>query len=117
MKSLFLALAAGLLFAGNSYASPVLGSDCSSTVLPGDMKDTRTVMFYGGELAQVTVHGDGFTNLDVFIYDENGNLIVSETSLSDDAILSWTPRWTGNFRIVVVNQSDFYSNAYTICVG
>ena len=53
MKSLMLALALGLLFAGSSFASPVVGPECSVTVLPADMTDSYTVTFYGGERASV----------------------------------------------------------------
>jgi hypothetical protein len=69
--------------------------------------------FYGGELAEVLIIGDGDTDLDLFVYDENGNLIVSDTGSSDVCHCQWNPRWTGVFRIEVHNLGDVW-NAYTL---
>jgi hypothetical protein len=59
--------------------------------------------FTGGRYAQVCISGDGDTDLDLYVFDENGNLIGSSTSYGDDECVSWTPRWTGRFRIEVRN--------------
>ena len=68
---------------------------------------------YAHELAMVTVHGDGDTDLDLYVYDENGNCVASDTSLGDQCVVTWTPRWTGSFTIRVVNRG-FLPNNYTI---
>ena len=81
----------------------------TSRVLAHDY-DTYNVTFRGGELAMVIVVGDGDTDLDLYIYDNNGNLITSDTDYSDDCVCSWTPRWTGNFRIKIVNRGGVYNN-------
>ena len=44
--------------------------------------DTFTEVFRAGERARVVVDGDGDTDLDVFVYDENGNLIASDTDMT-----------------------------------
>ncbi|MCC6418850.1 MAG: hypothetical protein IT429_11500 [Gemmataceae bacterium] len=69
------------------------------------------ITFRGGETARVVLDGDGGTDLDLFIYDENGNLVRSDVGLSDYANLSWVPRWTGPFTIRVRNLGRF-SNGY-----
>lgn len=77
----------------------------------------RTDVYYHtfsrGAAAGVVVSGDGDTDLDCFVYDESGNLIDSDTDGTDDCILSWTPRWTGRFRIEVKNLGRI-SNQYVM---
>lgn len=75
--------------------------------------DNYVVAFRGGELAIVSIRGDGDTDLDLYIYDENGNLIVSGTGPTDRETVSWTPAWTGNFRIRVVNLGRVW-NRYAL---
>lgn len=75
--------------------------------------DIYNISFRAGELAIVTVIGDGDTDLDLYVYDNNGNLIDSDTDYSDDCVCTWTPRWTGNFRIKIVNRGRVY-NSYVL---
>jgi hypothetical protein len=81
-------------------------------VLPGE-SDYYTVAFRGGEVARVQVVGDGDTDLDLYIYDENGNLITKDDDNTDFCVAAWTPRWTGNFRIRIRNIGRVY-NQYTL---
>lgn len=67
------------------------------------------VDFYAGELAQVGLIGDGDTDLDLYVYDENGNLIASDTAYGDVCYCEWVPLWTGTFRIEVVNLGSVYN--------
>ncbi len=66
--------------------------------------------FWANELAEVAVSGDGDTDLDLYIYDENGNLITSDTDYTDDCYVRFSPRWTGLFRIKIVNRGGVYNN-------
>jgi len=75
--------------------------------------DYFTVKFWAHETATVTVVGDGDTDLDLFIYDENDNLIGSHIDYSDVCVVTFVPKWTGNFTIVVVNLGNVY-NRYVI---
>jgi hypothetical protein len=74
--------------------------------------DTYTVKFYANETATVVVSGDGDTDLDLFVFDENGNLIGKDVDYSDDCIVTWNPRWTGNFVIKVVNRGNVYNHYF-----
>lgn len=71
--------------------------------------DIYNVTFRGGEIAIVTVIGDGDTDLDLYVYDNNGNLIDSDNDYTDNCVCTWTPRWTGNFRIKIVNRGNVYN--------
>ena len=83
-----------------------------SRVLARDA-DIYRVRFRGREFAEVCVVGDGDTDLDLFIYDESGNLICSDTGSTDRAYCSWTPRWTGTFEIEIENLGSVW-NEYRI---
>ena len=71
--------------------------------------DIYNVTFRSGETAIVTVIGDGDTDLDLYVYDSNGNLIDSDNDYTDNCVCTWTPRWTGNFRIKIVNRGNVYN--------
>ena len=66
--------------------------------------------FWANELAEIVVSGDGDTDLDLYVYDENGNLIASDTDYTDDCYVRFYPRWTGLFRIKIVNRGGVYNN-------
>jgi hypothetical protein len=65
---------------------------------------TYKLPFRAGQDATIFVSGDGSTDLDLYILDENGNLIAYDEDYSDDCLVRWNPRWTGSFQIVVKNQ-------------
>ena len=65
--------------------------------------DSWTLKLAGGVPAMITVEGDGDTDLDAYLYDENGNLIDFDDDITDFCILEVTPRWTGEFELVIKN--------------
>jgi hypothetical protein len=69
--------------------------------------------FVGHEWEVLAVSGDGDTDLDLYVYDDNGNLIAKDDDYSDDCLVRFMPRWTGHFTIKVVNRGK-YANRYTI---
>ena len=78
--------------------------------------DVWRLVFRGGEYAELCVVGDGDTDLDLYVYDENGNLICSDTDYTDRNYCSWTPRWTGPFRVVIENLGTVY-NEYRLATN
>ena len=68
------------------------------------------IKFWASELAEVIVIGDGDNDLDLYIYDQNGNLIASDTDYTDQCVCRWVPAWTGAFRIRIVNRGAIYSD-------
>lgn len=75
--------------------------------------DSYTIRFRGGEVAYIVVNGDHDTDLDLYVYDENGNFIVADTDRTDICTVSFTPRWTGVFYVKIKNLGRV-SNYYTL---
>lgn len=71
--------------------------------------DTYVLAFKYGVPAEIFVSGDGDTDLDLYVYDENGNAIVCDDDYSDDCYVCWTPAWTGNFVVKIVNRGPVYN--------
>jgi hypothetical protein len=71
--------------------------------------------FYGGELATVSIVGDGDTDLDIFVYDAQGRLVAQGIGPTDIETVSWFV--PGNqiqtYRIVVRNLGGVW-NRYTM---
>lgn len=81
-------------------------------VAPGST-DNFSVSFVKGYLAEVGLSGDGDTDLDLYVYDSNGNLIASDTDYTDDCYVNWVPAWTGRYTIKVVNRGRV-ANRYVL---
>ena len=110
-----LALADRIQVAGPTRGS-VSGPWHKTDAVKANTTDIYTIRFYGGSLAEVFVSGDGDTDLDLYIYDENGNLITKDDDYSDDCLCRWYPRWTGVFKVKIVNRGSVY-NRYQIYVN
>ncbi len=67
--------------------------------------------FRANQLAEVAVVGDGDTDLDLYVYDANGNLIGSDIDYTDACYVRWTPAWTGRFTIKIINRGSVYNHA------
>lgn len=104
MLALSLVSAPVILSAGSQ--SP---ASTTTSVNPFSSDRFNPVVFRAGEDAVVTVQGDGDTDLDLYVYDENGNLIAKDDDNTDDCVATFTPRWTGRFYIVVVNRGSVYN--------
>jgi hypothetical protein len=78
--------------------------------------DQFTIAFTAGRLAEIALSGDGDTDLDLYVYDSNNNLIASSEDYTDDCYVSWVPRWTGTFIIKVVNRGGVY-NRYVLATN
>jgi len=108
-----LALADDVNINGTGTRGAVGGERGQNDVVYGRSYNDYVVAFKKGIIAQVGVSGNGNSDLDLYIYDENGNVIVADTDYSDDCYVSWYPRWTGNYLIRVVNTGT-YRNYFTI---
>lgn len=78
--------------------------------LAGLGRHVYTETFQRGEVGAVGISGDGDTDLDLYVYDEAGNLICRSENLGDDEVCRFTPYFTTPFRIVVVNRGLLANN-------
>jgi hypothetical protein len=85
------------------------------TVQPG-ATDVYSVVFTGGQLAEAGIAGDGESDLDLLVYDENDHLVCRSDSSSDREYCRWWPRWTGPFRIEVQNLGRV-ANLYRVATN
>ena len=74
----------------------------SAAVAPAASEE-HTVEFRGAEPAIVHVSGDGDSDLDLFVYDEAGQLVASATGPGDQCVVHWRPERQARFRIEVRN--------------
>ncbi len=72
-----------------------------------------TIAFVGGQFAEIAVNSLNGCDYDLYVYDQNGNAIVSDSSYASSCYVNFCPRWTGPFIIVVKNRSRF-SGAYQL---
>jgi len=105
---LFVALTLGAALP--SYANTEGSQSFGIYRIAANSNRTFTATFAGGEIATVAVVGDGDTDLDLYVYNENGNLVGKDDGPKDDCIVTWTPRWTGRFTIKVVNRGNVYND-------
>lgn len=78
--------------------------------------DVYTMTFRGGEEAIIVVEGDLDTILVLEVRDENGNLVARDNDLLPPCVVRFTPQWTGQFKVRVINTGSVY-NEYTIATN
>ncbi|MBX3225717.1 MAG: hypothetical protein KIT84_30930 [Labilithrix sp.] len=106
-------VAAALAVPSMALAGNTAGPSIRTTTVGAHQTDVYAVTLRGGEAVSVLVKGDGDTDLDCFLRDENGNVVARDVDSTDTCLLTMTPRWTGAFRIEVRNNGGVY-NRYTI---
>lgn len=92
---------------------------------PGDYEDyvyeDDTQHYYetfeADEWAVIELKGDGYSDIDLWVYDELGYLVAKSTSYGSIEYVEFIPQWTGEFTIVVENidkptGSDFVLTTY-----
>jgi len=104
-------------FLGNlsAHADPVGGPQAQVTRVAANATDVFTVECWGDEVTAIRIQGDGDTDLDLYVYDDRGNLISSGTGYSDCEEVQILPYYRQTLTIKVVNRGNVY-NEYSIRV-
>ncbi|SPH27572.1 hypothetical protein ASD8599_04038 [Ascidiaceihabitans donghaensis] len=90
------------------------GASRTLSRLPGGKVDIFKVPFYGGRHAEIGIAGDGDSDLDLLVTDENGNTVCLDRSYSDVIYCEFTPRWDGYFVVAVANQGNVRNSYYIL---
>lgn len=115
-KLLALALALVLL-AGATAASAdtIYGTIRHQDVVEAGATDVYTVTVIGGRAAKVEVKAAMRGDLDLFIYDSQGQLVTWDVRPSENAKAKWYPSRTGTYLIAIRNLGHLY-NPYTLTI-
>lgn len=99
--------------AANTTRGRSVGSLTHRDRVEANCTDEYSLNFNGGEKAEVAVLGDGDTDLDLYVYDANGNLITKDDDLTDRCYVSFRPSAYGKFKIRIKNRGNVY-NRYVL---
>lgn len=83
-----------------------------NTVVSTNGTDSYRIQFNGGEQAVVYAKGDGDSDLDMFVYNQNGQLVCRDEDPDDEMLCRWTPSYTGTYTVRIRNLG--VANMYTI---
>jgi hypothetical protein len=72
-----------------------------ATLANGGAKSSTLDLQKGMQYVIIGVCDKDCSDLDIKLYDENDQLIATDTSADDKPLVTVTPRWTGEFRILV----------------
>jgi hypothetical protein len=75
----------------------------SDTLREGESKRYEPVLYRGTRYAFFGVGDEHIRDLDIYIYDMDGNLLAHDSDNGDTAITVFAPRSTGQFKVIVKN--------------
>jgi hypothetical protein len=84
-----------------TYAGRCKGSAMHKDVVRKGYVDTYRECFDKDEVAVVTAVGDG--DIDIFVYDKTGNLLVHDVEADGTPACVWRPKYTGIYSIQIRN--------------
>ena len=116
VSSAVLAVVFAILTTSSAFAGAFGGARSGSYRLSAGNIDSFQIAFRGGESAVVAVVGDGYSNLDLYVYDSYGNLVSWDEGVSDRCSARWFSRYDETFTIKVVNRGAVY-NLYGIATN
>ena len=109
---MFAALAVAIIaMPTTAEADPLGGTKLFNDTIGRDIQQSYDIILKKEESTVFQLSGDGRSDLDCFVYDENGDLVARDVDSSDDCHLTVTPRWTGHFTFVIRNVGN-RSNSY-----
>jgi anthranilate phosphoribosyltransferase len=114
-KAIVYAVAFSVSFVLGALASPIDGPlHASSVVAPNAVDSYNNIVLKGGERSSFLVDGDGDSDLDCFLLDSDGDVVVSDVDETDVCLLSVSPRRSDVYHLRIKNHG--MANAYTLAV-
>jgi hypothetical protein len=68
----------------------------------------------GGSSLRVLAIGDGDTDVDMVMRDQNGNVVCRDLDVDERALCDITPAWSGRFTIEVINTGSVWTRTMVI---
>lgn len=106
-----IALVALFTLAPTAFAGRLKGPGKDAAVCPARGTVTYYETFRGGENAEVAIVGNGSTDLDIYVYDNQGRLVTRAIGLTDIEVVRFFVPVTATYRVVIVNLGNV-SNRY-----
>ena len=98
----------------NSKHRGAVGGPCSAYgLVAGDNTDTWEVQFERLKTAEVCVVGLKISDIDLYVFDALGNLIVCDEDNTSECYCSWVPVLSKTYTVMVVNRG-ILPNGYSI---
>ena len=73
-----------------------------------------TVDARGGSSLRVLAIGDGDTDVDMVMKDQNGNVVCRDLDVDERALCDITPAWSGRFTVEVINTGSVWTRTMVI---
>ncbi len=82
--------------------------------IPARSNVTYRMNANGGYIWNLVAAGDGYTDVDLEVFDEYGNLICRDIRYDARASCSFTPRWTGPFTVRIANLGNTWTRTLIV---
>jgi hypothetical protein len=114
MKTLLVGVMSFLMATVPGPMNPLDAGSCHWTTVDAHEAQEFELFLEGNEATQINVYGDGDLGLELYVYDECGMLIGSDTE-PQDTLTVWVPADYSGVYIVKVFNSSNQSNSFTVC--
>jgi hypothetical protein len=100
----------GLTAAAPAADGPVgFGGPSAGLRVPAKGADTHSFTFRKGQKVTIKVTGDGDTDIDLYVYDENGRLVAKDDDTTDICVVQFTPEETQRYQVKITNLGNVYN--------
>lgn len=80
-----------------------LRSEDSDVLSPGQTMTYTVTLYRGVDYILFAAGDNNIEDLDIYLYDEEGNRVARDTLTDNYPVVSVTPRWTGEFKLQIRN--------------
>jgi hypothetical protein len=101
------------LASGNVLGGAVPGPSAHIDRVNAYSTDVYDIVFEAWKDAVIYIEGDGDTDLDLYVYDQYGNEVCSDTDYSDIMYCAWMPTSTARYRLRIENLGGVW-NEYNL---
>lgn len=82
----------------------------------GEVATFENYLYKGTAYLIAAIGCDDATDVDIALFDENGNLVSKDVSMNSWGVITITPQWSGKYYVKVAMQSAVGGGAHVIAV-